>query len=115
MNPGHVTAALPPTNQLQESHEATLGGIWGRREMIDPSLVWPHSKGEALLYILHCHSSGPGKNSGKERVDRKRWRGTESGREETERERRGKKEREEMNVELRVSIILLTGAKNSSP
>jgi hypothetical protein len=38
-SPDHVTAALLLTNQFQEFREATLGGTWGRREMLAPSLV----------------------------------------------------------------------------
>ena len=90
-----MTAALPLTNQLQESCEATPDGIWGRTEMLDPSLVWPHSKGEASLCILHCHNTAPTENSGKERGERnlRRERGREEGRErEGKRKGRGKGE-----------------------
>ena len=49
-----------------------------------------------------------------ERVEGRRQRERER-KKEREQERGGRKEIEEMNVELGVSIILLTGAKNSLP
>ena len=60
MAPGHVTAALPLTNQFQESREATPGGIWGRKGMPAPLLVLPHSTGAVAYCIHHYHSSDPG-------------------------------------------------------
>ena len=78
MNPGYVIAALPLTNQLRESHEATLDDIWGRKEMPGPLLVLPHSTGEAVYCILHCHSSDPRESSGggrKKGIKREEWSG----------------------------------------
>ena len=66
---------------------------FGAGEMLDPSLIWPHRKGEASLCILHYHNSAPTENSGKERVERNLWRerGREEGRErEGERKGRGR-------------------------